>query len=224
MEGGDRRAVQVARAVSGGPSIATRIEVILFDLGGVLIELTGVDQMLSWSSVVSSSDELWQRWLASEAVRRFETGLIDEGAFARGVVREFGLSVDATEFLRAFDGWPRAVLPGARELLAALAPHYRLASVSNTNAMHWDRFIASWSLDAAFHYNFPSHRVGKLKPDHDYFHHVLDTVGAAPERVLFLDDNLINVEAAAALGLHARRAQGVAGAREVCRELALRLA
>ena len=109
----------------------------------------------------------------------------------------------------------------ARELLSELAPNYRLASASNTNAMHWDRFIAEWALDAAFHYNFPSHRVGKLKPDREYFEHVLDTVGAAPERVLFLDDNIINVEGAVALGLNARRAIGVDGARGVCRSLGL---
>ena len=75
----------------------------------------------------------------------------------------------------------------------------------------------------AFHYNFPSHQVGKLKPDPDYFQHVLDAVGAPPARVLFLDDNAINVDAAAALGLHAHRAVGVEGARKVCAALGLQI-
>src|SRR5262245_59438671 len=98
--------------------------------------------MLAWSSQVVTTDELWRLWLGSETVRRFETGLIDVQTFAHGVVGEFGLSVGAGEFLSAFDRWPRAILPGARELLAELAPHYWLVSASNTNAMHWDRFIA----------------------------------------------------------------------------------
>jgi putative hydrolase of the HAD superfamily len=197
------------------------IDVILFDLGGVLIELDGVQTMLEWSKGVGSVDELWRRWLHSDTVRRFETGIIDADTFAHGVIREFGVSVGPAEFLHAFSGWPRAPFPGARELLAQLAPRYRLASVSNTNALHWDRFVADWALDAAFHYNFPSHRLGKLKPDRNYFQHVLDTVEMPPARVLFIDDNVINVDAAASLGLHARCASGVDGARTALADLGL---
>jgi putative hydrolase of the HAD superfamily len=197
------------------------IEVILFDLGGVLIELGGVEQMMGWSDGVLTTEDLWRRWLTSESVRRFETGAIEGSEFAAGVVREFGIAVTAAEFLRAFDGWPRALYPGARELLGQLSPHYRLASVSNTNARHWTRFTSDWQLPDAFHHNFPSHEVGKLKPDREYFEYVLDAVEAPPSRVLLLDDNLINVEGAAALGIHARRAVGIDGARQVLGELGL---
>jgi glucose-1-phosphatase len=198
------------------------IEVILFDLGGVLVELAGVPKMLEWSDA-TSADELWRRWLQSEVVRGFESGTINKNEFAAGVVREFGLRVGPAEFIEAFRVWPRALFPGARELLAELAPNYRLASVSNTNAMHWEeRICGDWSLHSAFHYNFPSHQLGKLKPDHDYFQHVLDAVGAPAARVLFVDDNSINVESAASLGLHARCAVGIDGARRVFDQFGLR--
>ena len=140
------------------------IDAILFDLGGVVIELAGVEKMLEWSAGIDSTDELWRRWLHSDAVRRFETGATGRDAFAREVVAEFGVPVPPDEFLAAFTWWPRAVLPGAFELLAALRGRYRLASVSNTNEIHWDRFSQQWNLDAAFHHNFPSYLVGKLKP------------------------------------------------------------
>src|SRR4029453_12402902 len=52
------------------------IEVILFDLGGVLIELAGVEKMIEWSPGIETVEELWRRWLHSDAVRRFETGAI----------------------------------------------------------------------------------------------------------------------------------------------------
>ncbi|MBK7792074.1 MAG: hypothetical protein IPJ62_05830 [Betaproteobacteria bacterium] len=58
------------------------------------------------------------------------------------MVREFALPVTPADFLAAFAHWPRSLYPGVPELLAALAPRYRLASVSNTNALHWDRFCA----------------------------------------------------------------------------------
>jgi glucose-1-phosphatase len=197
------------------------IDVILFDLGGVLVELAGVEKMLEWSPGIDSTEELWRSWLRSDAVRRFETGATDRDAFARDVIAEFGVPVPADEFLAAFTWWPRAVLPGAHELLASLRDRYRLASVSNTNEIHWARFSGQWSLDRAFHQNFPSHLVGKLKPDAAYFAHVVEAVGVPAERVLFIDDNVINVEAAARLGLHARRVVGVEGAREALAELGL---
>lgn len=181
-----------------------RIEAILFDLGGVLIELAGVERMLAWSPSLGSTDELWRRWLASPAVRGYETGRTDRDAFADGIVAEFGLPVARDAFLAEFAWWPRTLAPGAARLLAALAPRYTLASLSNTNELHWERFEREWSLPAMFHHNFPSHAVGKLKPDADYFAHVLDRLGVAPANALFVDDNRINVDAARAVGLHAR--------------------
>ena len=97
---------------------------------------------------------------------------------------------------------------------ASLAPRYRLASVSNTNAIHWERFRADWALDRLFHANFPSHQVGRLKPDAGYFAHVLAALELPAERVLFVDDNRVNVEAAAAMGIVARHVTGFAGLRD----------
>ena len=197
------------------------IDVILFDLGGVLVELAGVEKMMEWSPGIESSDELWRRWLHSDAVRRFETGLIGRDDFAAALIGEFGVPVGAEEFLAAFTWWPRSVYPGVFELLAAMRERFRLASVSNTNEIHWDRFANKWSLPAAFHHNFPSHLVGKLKPDAEYFEHVLEAMGAAAQRTLFIDDNAINVDAAARLGIVTRRVAGVAGAQAAFRELGL---
>jgi putative hydrolase of the HAD superfamily len=192
---------------------AARIDAILFDLGGVLIELAGVEQMLSWSPGVPDTDELWRRWLHSPAVRRFETGLTDAESFAAEMIAEFAIPVTAEVFLEAFTRWPRAVFPGAETLLDELRPRYRLASVSNTNEIHWRRFRDEWRIDAHFDHNFPSYAVGRLKPDADYFEHVLEILDVPAQRVLFVDDNAINVEGAARLGIVARRAAGPDGVR-----------
>lgn len=198
-----------------------QIDVILFDLGGVLIELAGVEKMLEWSPDLKTPEELWRRWLQSDAVRGFETGATGREHFAREVVAEFGVPVSEAEFLEAFTWWPRAVFPGAHELLASLEGRYRLASVSNTNEIHWERFSQQWRLDRAFHRNFPSHLVGKLKPDAEYFAHVVEAMGVPAHRVLFVDDNAINVEAAAAMGIVAHRVLGIEGVRSTLRELRL---
>jgi glucose-1-phosphatase len=198
-----------------------RVDAILFDLGGVLIELAGVEQILAWCPELQGIDELWRRWLNSPAVRRYETGAATRVAFADEIIREFGLPVAADTFLRAFAHWPRALFPGATALLAELAPRYRLASVSNTNEFHWERFQREWSLGAHFHHNFPSHEVGKLKPDTEYFSHVIEALEIPAGRVLFVDDNALNVEAAGRLGIVARRVAGVDGVRAALAELGL---
>ena len=202
-------------------TVPARIDTILFDLGGVLIELAGVEQMLAWAPRLGTTAELWRRWLHSPAVRRFETGQTSQATFAAEVVDEFALPVGADAFLAAFTYWPRALYPDATTLLAELAPRFRLASVSNTNELHWRRFRDEWSLDGHFHHNFPSYAVGRLKPDDDYFAHVLDALGARPAHVLFVDDNAINVAAARRLGIEARLCATPAGVRAALAELSL---
>jgi putative hydrolase of the HAD superfamily len=195
-------------------------EAILFDLGGVLIELAGVSRCLRGVDLPDTAGAV-APLAAIGAVRRYETGGATREQFAAEIAAEFRLPVDAATFLAAFERWPRALYPGATALLAELAPRYRLASVSNTNELHWERFRRDWSLDAHFHHNFPSHEVGVLKPDAEYFDHVIEALGVPAGRVLFVDDNAINVEAAASLGIVARRVAGVDGVRGVLHALGL---
>ena len=105
--------------------------------------------------------------------------------------------------------WPRCAAP------------FFVASVSNTNEIHWDRFSNAWLLHDAFDHNFPSHLVGKLKPDAEYFAHVVEALGVPAPRVLFVDDNALNVEGAQRMGLQARQVVGVEGARAAFAELGL---
>lgn len=198
-----------------------RIEAVLFDLGGVLIEVIGAERMLQWCPSLPDIETLWRRWLVSPAVRRYETGRASRSEFASAVIDEFGLPVDPDTFLAEFAWWPRNLYDGATELLRELRPRFRLASLSNTNELHWERFSREWDLPSHFDANFPSYAVGRLKPDADYFQHVLATLDVAPGQALFIDDNALNVEAAAKLGIVSRRALRPAGVREVLAELKL---
>jgi putative hydrolase of the HAD superfamily len=48
-----------------------------------------------------------------------------------------------------------------------------------------------------------SFELGLAKPDPAIYHYLLEKLGTAPEETLFLDDKLLNVDAARALGIHA---------------------
>jgi putative hydrolase of the HAD superfamily len=194
-------------------------DVILFDLGGVLIELAGVDRMLELCNHAFSADELWMRWLASEGVRRFESGRSGPDAFGAAMLDEFGLSIAATQFLEEFTAWPKGVFPGSFELLEQLSTAYQLACLSNTNALHWPRVCDEMGLARHFEYTFASHLVGMLKPDIEIFQHVVEQLGCPPARILFLDDNQLNVASARAAGMVARRVAGLAEVRAALAEL-----
>jgi putative hydrolase of the HAD superfamily len=201
--------------------MASRIEAILLDLGGVLIEIVGADRMLAWSKALPDLPTMWTQWLGSPAVRAYETGRSSRAAFAEGVIAEFGLDVDAATFLDEFALWPRRMFDETPALLDGLRRRFRIASLSNTNELHWDRFTRDWRLPERFDANFPSFAVGRLKPDAEYFEHVLATLGLAPTQALFVDDHPLNVAAATKVGLTARQALGPRGVHAVLDELGL---
>jgi putative hydrolase of the HAD superfamily len=187
-------------------------DVLLFDLGGVIIELDGLPVWQEWTR---EPDEraVWERWLRSPAVRRFESGRAGAQEFADEIVREFGLEIAPADFLTHFAGWPRAPFPGVLDLLAALRGRFRLACLSNCNELHWPRFLGEMGLRAAFDRHLSSHELGALKPDREIFVRAVRELDAAPDRILFLDDNELNVQGARAAGLHAERVQGPEGIR-----------
>jgi len=92
---------------------------------------------------------------------------------------------------------------------------------SNTNALHWHDHIVGWSLAGLFEHRFLSFELGLLKPDIAAFARVADLLGVPAERVLFLDDNAVNVAGAAAAGFQAARAVGVDEARQRLAEAAV---
>jgi FMN phosphatase YigB (HAD superfamily) len=187
----------------------TGVDVVLFDLGGVLVELSGVGTFSEWMGNGVSHEEVWRRWLRSPAVRAFESGRIEAQPFADQLIAEFELRVDRDTLLMAFSGWPRGLFPGAADLVRGVRRHHVCATLSNTNALHWQRFIGEMQLDDLFDRHFASHLTGKLKPDQDVFEHVLASLACDPVRVVFVDDQPLNVEAARRAGMTAVLARGV---------------
>ncbi len=200
---------------------STPYDVLLFDLGGVIVELAGMPAFRAWLPRGMSDEEIWERWIRSPAVRSFESGNSSAEAFASGVIAEFGLAVEPHSFLAEFEQWARAPFPGALDLLDQLRGRFQLACFSNTNAMHWPRFLGEMGLGEAFHAHFASHELGVLKPDREAYELVVHALGCPAERVLFLDDVAINVEGARDAGLAAHRVQGPEGARTLLRSLSL---
>jgi len=189
-----------------------RIRVVLFDLGGVLVELGGVPTVLSWMQNPIAPEELFRMWLTSPAVRAFETGRTDPDQFADQLIVEMSLRVGPDALLKELAGWPTGTFPGALELLARIPRRYIRATLSNTNSLHWPLVMGPMKLENAFDHHFASHLTGKIKPDAEAFQHVLGALRCRADEVLFLDDNRLNVDAAAKVGMQVVLVKGVPAA------------
>ena len=201
-----------ARATAG-------IRVLLFDVGGVLVELGGVEIILGWLGNRLTAEQLWHRWLQSIPVRQFETGKIDAPEFAAAVIAEFNLAVGPQEFLDSFVAWPTGLYPGTLELLERIPRRYQRALLSNSNPLHWPRVLVEMKLGPAIDHHFVSHLMGRIKPDPDAFEHVVESLGCRPEEMVFFDDNGLNIEAARALGIRALQVRGLDETRRALIEL-----
>jgi len=188
------------------------IDVVLFDLGGVLIDFGGVAPMKQLAGI-ASDDELWRRWLTCPWVRSFERGDCSAADFAKGLVTDWDLPLEPQGFLAAFESWPGGPLAGADLLVQSVRAAVPVGCLSNTNVLHWDSQFRRWPILDGFDFRFLSFELGIVKPDRELFDRVAQLLPAPPGRVLFLDDNVINVDGAVAAGFVAREVRGVDEAR-----------
>jgi len=191
--------------------LAKMIKVILFDLGGVLIELVG-------SPFPETSMNI-NEWFDSPTAKRFERGQISAKEFIKQVKEDLKISASEEEIIKTFQAWPRRLYPGVDDLLETLAQKYALAVLSNTNELHEQILLNNFGLKQKIKSLFFSHRLGCAKPEIEPFQRVLDELEVGPESILFFDDNAENVNTAKTLGINAHQTLGIKGVYSVLSKL-----
>lgn len=171
-------------------------KVVLFDVSGVLVDLAGGP-----GSLLPNADDPWGVWWRSSAVRRFETGETNARQFTREMISELDLEMEPAQLYAEFASWPLGLHRGTRSLITALQSRgFRVATLSNTNAIHWPYIVESLGLGRLIEHHFPSHMIGVRKPEQKAFECVTKYFGCSPADILFFDDHQVNVEAAQRLG------------------------
>ncbi len=184
------------------------IEAILFDLGGVLIELDGPPIKNAWLDEDISEEESWRRWGRSSHVAAYESGKMSADQFLENVIEEQGLNLSVDEFRVAFSQWPGNTYSGTEQLLEQLRKKYTLAFYSNTSDLHLPRLMDELNLGEYFDFTFASYEIGYHKPNLDGYQYVVKQMALPAEKILFVDDNANNVESARKAGLQARHVVG----------------
>lgn len=184
---------------------ASQPRVLLFDLGGVLIDIDFDRALRAWQPLSRLSlDELKRRFRHDEAYERHERGEITSAQYFDHAAAQLELDADPA---RIEAGWNAILVAQIDETLAlirAVRSRIPCHAFTNTNAVHHARYPQMFpAVPACLDSTFTSYQIGSRKPERRAFEHVVQALGVPASSILFFDDALSNVEGARQAGLQA---------------------
>lgn len=190
------------------------IRAVIFDFGGVIMRTEDRQPRTALAERFGkTSRELETIVFGSPRALDAEIGRVAEGIAWQDTAA--ALRMPETEipgFIGKFFGGDRVDF-ALVEWIRGLRPARATALLSNTWMADLPGFLASVGIPAdTFDCVISSAGAGVRKPDPRIFRMALEMLNARPEQAVFVDDFLINVQAAAALGMHAVHFQSVAQA------------
>ena len=203
------------------PAPQLPVEALLFDLGGVLIEIDFPSAFAHWGRCGGIAPErLRERFAFEETLARYECGEIPARDYYAMLREKLGIDIPDDEFERGWCSIFPGEIPGIKPLLQSVRGRLPLYVFSNTNLDHqrvWSERFAP--LLEPFDRVFTSCDIGRRKPHPEAFHAVAQAIDVPPERILFFDDLPANVHGALAVGMqavHVRTIDDIAQALREC--------
>lgn len=192
------------------------IKVIIFDFGGVLINLNrqaAVDRLVALG--VHDADALLNNYVQSGLFLDLESGKITPEQFRDQLREDYRLQHITDEqideaFLAFLLDVPEHKLQLLRQLKSSAynadGERVRIVMLSNTNAIHFPYCIKKhfeyegYKMSDYFDALYLSYEMKSSKPDDEIFLKLLEDEQVMPQECLFLDDGPRNIEAASRLG------------------------
>ena len=192
-------------SVAQTPLAPGSIDVLLFDIGRVVLDIDFNKVMTSWAGHAGCTPaELASRFIVDDSFKHHEVGRIDDAAFFHNLRTSLGIGISDEQFLEGWNAIFAGEMPGIAPLLANAGKRMPLYAFSNTNPAHVAHFSRAYS-DVLGHFRemFLSSTIGLRKPDAEAYDHVVKAIGVPASRILFFDDVAANIEGARARGLAA---------------------
>lgn len=185
------------------------IKAVVFDAGGVLVDLNLNDCRSAFKSVLGFDkidlllDPCHQKGIYGD----MEEGRISSAEFVAKVLEDSrpGSTPEMVDY--CMGALLKGIHPTKVALLKSLAERgYDLYILSNNNEISWAHFCrifqeAGVPAEQTFKKSFISCRMGILKPDPAIFRMVIEDLGLEPGEILFVDDSERNAAAACAAGM-----------------------
>ena len=188
------------------------VEALLFDLGGVVIEIDFTRAFALWAACAGEPiDTVQARFSFDAFYERHERGEIHVREYFASLRSSLGLDLSDDEFARGWTAIYVGEIPATAALLRRLKDRVPLYAFTNSNPTHQH----VWAKDYAdilrcFRKVFVSSEMGQRKPQPEAFAAIAADIGVRLDRILFFDDTLDNVEAARAIGMPAIHVQSSA--------------
>lgn len=178
------------------------VEIILFDLGGVLIDIHYQATAIEMNKLgFLDFDSNYSQFEQVNLFNLFETGKISEQRFINDLKPFMRESVTPNQIVYAWNAMIGSFPIEKINLLERLSLK-RVAMLSNTNAIHWKKVMREWdkvsnrSMENYFERIFLSHELGLRKPDLITFQTVCKELKVEPSKVMFIDDSPQHIEGA----------------------------
>jgi glucose-1-phosphatase len=186
------------------------IKNIIFDLGGVILNLSINNTLTSFANLSQiPPKEIERIFISAPEFEHFEKGLIDDAGFRQFIRKAYKIQASDAEIDSCWNAMLLDIPVEKLELLKKLKKQYTTFLLSNTNGIHLEyinnvilpKTTGENNLDEYFHKSYYSHRMGKRKPEPDIFEQVLTDNKLESSETLFLDDNALNTEGAVKVGI-----------------------
>ncbi len=185
------------------------IDAIIFDLGGVLINL---DYQLTEDAFVNlgctNFKELYSQLNQTDLFDRFETGKISLFHFVNRLLDQLPRGTNANQVVHAWDAMILDFPKDRMERLQEIGKQKRIFLLSNTNELHvmavrssLKKSVGHDNLESYFEKTYFSNEMGLRKPNAECFQTIIDENKLDPARTLFIDDSPQHIEGAKLVGL-----------------------
>jgi len=190
--------------------MSAKIKNIIFDLGGVILD---IDENIVYKELEKmgiSTSELAHSKEFIDIMSKFDTGIYTAPTFRKKTKAILGQEKMTDQRFDAI--WNSMLLDIPRERIEAIEKvkkHYKIFLMSNSNVIHYDLYVRDLQLrfgynefDELFNKSYFSFAEHLEKPDPRFFELILDHEGLLPEETLFIDDTEKNIKVAQSLGIH----------------------
>ena len=185
-------------------------KVLLFDLGGVLIDVDYHKTITAFSQLgVAHPSELYNQFGQNQLFDQYEKGEVSSDYFIQQLKPLTNEGVSEAQVIEAWNAMIGAFPIEKLDFITLLSKQYKCFLLSNTNEIHLEKVVVNLKdtpyekLDDLFVKCFYSHLIGKRKPDVDTFNWVINQMGVKAEDTLFIDDSPQHIEGALKAGLEA---------------------
>ena len=183
------------------------IEVILFDLGNVILPFNNYQiaeklSKFSQKKEFQNPKEIFPYLFDLEegVINNFDVGKVSPVEFFQSLKEFFHLSLSFEEFVPI---WTDIFVENQEvsKIIRSLEGRWRLGLLSNTDPLHFNYILSKFPIMRTFNRWILSYEVGFKKPAVQIFQKAIEWASVEPRRILFIDDIKKHVEVAISLGM-----------------------